>query len=343
MLKVINVESHKKIVSIHSMIRKILIHSYLQLINNNKLTKVVLFSLFAHSLIAVFVIVFNAYIMIENEFKLNSSNEVIRYIVTLFKFEHIGRVTAWLVIFLFFWYFVFSPIGEYIIIHHLDTGEKISKSFSKAFNKFHLIAKYDGMTFIFSIMLFVRISLEAMLYKANNGIVVLLLTIWFLMVAFVTVLLEYSKTIIAVEWLTPFEAMKKSITLSMDHLGITLKLVGISLIFNFRMIFNILFIIWVPFVAILLLKFFGIVGGIGDIVVYLLFFGVFLFLAYINTLIEWYFRIFWYISYEYILWNTEQLEKLWILKPKAGIGGLFHDESLAQQDIDEMKLLETHY
>lgn len=327
------------------MIRKILIHSYLQLINNNKLTKVVLFSLFAHSLIAVFIIVFNSYMMIESEFQLNSSNEVIKYAINLFSFDHIGWVTAWLVIFLFFGYFVFSPIGEYIIIHHLHTEESTNKSLNKWFSNFHHIAKYDGMTFMFSITLFIRILLEAIIYEANSWIVMVLFVIWFLMVGFVTAFLQYTKTIIVVEWLTPFESMKRSIAISMEHLWTTLKLVWISLIFNLRMIFNIIFIIGIPLAAILILQFIWAVWWFGDIIVYILFFWIFLFLAYVNTLIEWYFRIFWYISYEYILGDTEQLEKLWIIRTnkEQWLGWLFGDieEKLSHQDVDEMKLLES--
>lgn len=327
------------------MIRKILIHSYLQLINNNKLTKVVLFSLFAHSLIAVFIIVFNTYMLIEKEFQLNSTNEVIKYAINLFSFDHIGRVSVWLAIFLFFGYFVFSPIGEYIIIHHLHTEESIHKSFSAWFSDFHHIAKYDGMTFMFSVTLFVRFLIESIVYEVNNWIVMVLFVFWFLMVWFVTTLLQYTKTIIVVEWLSPFESMKRSIEISMEHIWVTLKLVGISLIFNLRMIFNILFIIGIPLATIIILQFLWAVWWFGDMIVYMLFFWVFLFLAYVNTLIEWYFRIFRYISYEYILGNVEQLEKLWIIRTnkEQWIWWLFGDseQKISHQDVDEMKLLES--
>lgn len=324
------------------MIRKILIHSYLQLINNSKITKVVLFSLFAHSLIAVFIIVFNAYIYVETEFQLNSSNEVIQYVMNLFAFDNIWRVTLGLAIFLFLWYFVFSPIGEYTIVHYLSTDWKLSNSLKTSFNNFHHIAKYDGMTFMFSIMLFIRFLSEAYLYDINNGIVMVLFVMWFIMVAFVTVFFQYTKTIIVLEDLPVFEAIKKSISVTMDHLWVTLKLVWISLIFNSRMIFNVVFIIWIPLAAIVILQMFGAVGWVTDIVVYILFFWLLFFLAYINTLIEGYFRIFWYISYEYVIGNTEQLEKLGIIKSKDIVmGWLFDGNHGPEHDIDEMKLLET--
>jgi hypothetical protein len=324
------------------MIRKILIHSYLQLINNSKITKVVLFSLFAHSLIAVFVIVFNAYLYAEKQFNLNSSNEVIQYVMNLFEFDNIWRVTLGLGVFLFLWYFVFSPIGEYTIVHYLSTDWKLSNSLKTSFNNFHHIAKYDGMTFMFSIMLFIRFLSEAYLYEVNNGIVMVLFFIWFIMVALVTVFFQYTKTIIVLEGLPVFESIKKSISVTIDHLRVTLKLVWISLIFNLRMIFNVVFIIWIPLAAIVLLQALGAVGWVTDIVVYILFFWLFFFLAYINTLIEGYFRIFWYISYEYIMGNTEQLERLGIIKPKDMLVGWLFDWSHGHEhDIDEMKLLES--
>jgi hypothetical protein len=41
---------------------------------------------------------------------------------------------------------------------------------------------------------------------------------WFIMVAFVTVFFQYTKTIIVLEDLPVFEAIKKSISVTMDHL-----------------------------------------------------------------------------------------------------------------------------
>jgi hypothetical protein len=124
-----------------------------------------------------------------------------------------------------------------------------------------------------------------------------------------------------------------------------LKLVGISLIFGLRMIFNILFIVGIPLSAIVIFQFFWRIWWFGDAVVYILFFWIFLFIAYVNTLIEWYFRIFRYISYEYILGNTEQLEKLWIIRINndQSLGGLFGDDAQQpiHQDVDEMKLLDA--
>ena len=69
------------------MIKKILIHSYLQIINNGRLTKLILFTLFAHSFIFVLTILYNVYFYVENEFTLNTSSEVINYIFNLLNFD----------------------------------------------------------------------------------------------------------------------------------------------------------------------------------------------------------------------------------------------------------------
>lgn len=83
------------------MIKKILIHSYLQIINNGRLTKLILFTLFAHSFIFVLTILYNVYFYVENEFTLNTSSEVINYIFNLLNFDNIG-ITAVIVLIVLF-------------------------------------------------------------------------------------------------------------------------------------------------------------------------------------------------------------------------------------------------
>lgn len=314
------------------MVKKILIHSYLQLINNSKLTALVLFTLFAHSLIFVFILIYNIYFFAENEFHLNTSNEVISYIFNLFSFHNIGWSLIVVGILLFFGYFVFSPIGEYAIVDYLHHNHRISKSLSIWFSHFHHIAKFEGMVIMFSIVVFLNILSKVYIYDINNGVVMVLMTIWFLVVLIVTFLFQYTKTIIIIEQKPVFDAIKDSIALSVENRYMTFKLVLISLIFWLRVLFTIVFIVGIPLAAIILLQLFGIVWVLADIAIYGLFFSLLLFLAYINTLIEWYFRIYRYLAYLTIKGNTDQLVKLWVIK-WAWLGWLFetshsHDDDL---------------
>lgn len=314
------------------MIRKIVIYAYLELINNSKLMTLALSTLFAHSLIAVFLIIYNSYYYAENEFNLHTSNEVISYIFNLLKFDSIGRVIAGLVLFLFIGYFVLSPIGECAIVHFLHYGHKLRKSIGFGFSIFHHIAQFDGMVFIFGFIIFLNLLSKVYIYKMDNPLVLGLMFVWFCMVLFVTFFFQYAKTIIILEWIPVFEAIKKSISLSFDTIWVTSRLVLISLLFNLRIIFNVIFIIWIPLAAIVLLQLFGIVWGLADVVVYILFFWLLLFLAYINTLIEWYFRIYWYLAYLEITGNVEQLTKLWL--HKASLWWLFDEGQDAKDDTE---------
>lgn len=318
------------------MIKKILIHSYLQLVDNWKLAKLTLFTLFSHSLIFVFVIIYNAYFYVENQFHLNTSNEVINYILNLFKFESFGISALLLWIILFFGYFVFAPIGECAIVHYLHHNHKLSKSLSFGFWQFHKIAKYEGMVFMFNFVIFVNLLSKVFIYEMNNGLVLILMFIRLLLVLVVTVFFQYAKTIIILEDVDVFEAIKQSIALSFENFADTLRLVWISMIFNLRLLFNILFIVWIPLVAIILLQMLGLVWVLADAVVYILFFGLVIFLAYINTMIEWYFRIYRYFAYLHVIGNTEQLQKLWVIK--NSMSGLFEEHNL-QNERDELELL----
>ncbi len=320
------------------MIKKILIHSYLQLINNSKLTKLVLFTLFAYSLIFVFVLIYNTYFYAENEFDLNTSNEVISYIFNLFSFENIWWTVIALAIFLFFWYFVFGPIGEYAIVDYLHNNHKISKSLSTWFTNFHHIAKFEWMVFMFGIVVFLNILSKVYIYKINNGLVMSLMVVRLIIVLGVTFLSQYTKVIIIIEKISVFDAVKESIALSVEHWNTTAKLVIISLIFWLRLLFNLIFIVWIPVAAIIILQLFWVVWTLADVAIYLLFFSLLLFLAYINTLIEWYFRIYRYLAYLTIKGDTDKLAKLGVI-PWAGIGWLFEAHHHSSHDEDELKLM----
>ena len=310
------------------MIKKILIHSYHQIINNGRLTKLILFTLFAHSFIFVLTILYNVYFYVENEFTLNTSSEVINYIFNLLNFDNIGITAVIVLIVLFLWYFVIGPIGECAIVHYLHHKHKLSQSLAFGFNNFHHVAKFEGMTFVFNIVMFLNILSKVFIYEMDNSFVLSLMFLWFLMVVFVTFFFQYTKTIILIEEIPVFDAIKKSMRLSVENIWTTVKLVGISLIFSMRLIFNILFIVWIPLAAIFLLQMFNIVGWFADGLVYFIFFSLLLFLAYVNTLIEWYFRVFWYLAYQYIMGNEDQLHKLGLYNSPSG--GLFDDQDLEQ-------------
>ncbi len=317
------------------MIRKILIHSYLQLIKDSKLIALSLSTMFAHSLIFVLIILYNIYFYLENEFNLHTSNQVIAYILELLSFENIGRKLIFVGIILFLWYFVLAPIGEWALVQYLDTDKKksITKAISAWTKSFFAITKYEAMTFAFNIIIFLNILSKVFVYELNNALVLIVLFIWLLFIALVSCMFQFTKTIIILEGLSVMDAIKQSFYLSFEHLGLTLKLVVVTLLFNLRLIFNILFIIGIPVAGIIILQLLGVVGWIADAVVYILFLSVLLFLAYINALMEWYFRIYRYLSYLEITWNTEKLERLWVIKTSAG--WLFDSKH-----IDEMELLE---
>lgn len=164
-----------------------------------------------------------------------------------------------------------------------------------------------------------------------------LMTIWLLIVLAVTFLFQYTKTIIIIEQKPVFDAIKESIGLSIENWYMTIKLVVITLIFWLRVLFTIIFIVGIPLAAIILLQLFGIVGVLADIAIYGLFFSLLLFLAYINTLIEWYFRIYRYLAYLTIKGDTDQLVKLWVIK-WAWLWWLFETQHNSSHD-DDLKLI----
>ena len=169
---------------------------------------------------------------------------------------------------------------------------------------------------------------------ADNPIVLSVMFIWFIMILLVICMLPFVKTIIILEGLPILDAIKKSFYLAFENLGLTLKMSAISLLFNIRLIINILFIIWIPLAGIILFQFIWLgKSGFADATIYILFFAVLLFLAYIDSLVEWYFRIYRYLWYLKVTWDTEKLTQLWVTKWS-------HDWLFEAKHVDDMELLE---
>ncbi|MFA7284944.1 MAG: hypothetical protein WC004_03925 [Candidatus Absconditabacterales bacterium] len=317
------------------MIRKILIHAYLHLVKDSKLITLSLSTMFAHSFIFVLIILYNLYFYLENEFNLHTSNQVIKYVIELLSFEDIGWKLFFITVILFFGYFVLAPIGEGAIVKylHADHKKSITKAISEGTKSFFAITKYEAMTFAFNVIIFLNILSKVFVYELDNILVFSVLGIWLLFIILVTCMFQFTKTIIILEGLPVMDAIKKSFYMSFENLAVTIRLVVITMLFNLRLLFNVIFVIGIPLAGVIILQVFGVVGPIADTVVYILFFSVLLFLAYINTLIEGYFRIYRYLGYLEISGDTERLEKLGVRK--SSNGGLFDT-----QHIDEMKLLE---
>lgn len=133
------------------------------------------------------------------------------------------------------------------------------------------------------------------------------MSIWFLSILFVFIMFQYVKYIIIFEQTNVWEAIKRSINYSIDNPWFTIKSAIANIIINLRLILNLVLIIWLPILVVYLLHTLGWLWSLNHNVIYVLFIVIVVFLAYINSIIDAYFKTYRYQAYLKVSWKGAEL------------------------------------
>ena len=102
-------------------------------------------------------------------------------------------------------------------------------------------------TMTFFNILTVAISVSRMyVMDILNGLTITLIIMWVLFSLIAMILFPYTKFIITLEDKKYFDAMRKSGSLAIHHMGITLKFIVINFILYLRFFINILIVVGIP-------------------------------------------------------------------------------------------------
>ena len=116
----------------------------------------------------------------------------------------------------------------------------------------------------------------------------------------------YARTLIVLEGIAVFDAIKRSVALTFANLALTFQLVIFEVILLLRFVINALLVIGVPLLFIYLAFALNIIQySIVEIIIWVITIVLVLFLAYINSLIETFFLTYWYTAYQKII-NSEE-------------------------------------
>lgn len=290
------------------MIKDILLSSYQKILDDHKLVKLTLATSITHSLIFVVLAIYNTYFFFENKFQFNTSNQVIKYILWLFDIQWaLWKIVA-IGILLFLGYFVLSPIWDSMVISHLDWKTRVRSNIQDGIKYYYKMVEYDTSIALFNFILFFSMFSKLFVYNIANGLVLSVMAIRFFAIVFVFLFLQYTKYIIIFEQVKVGEAIKQSITYSLENITLTTKLVIASVIVNFRLILNLIFMIGVPILLIYILHSVDLLWSLHPNVVYVIFFGIIVFLAYINSLVDAYFKTYRYQAYLKVSWKDATIQ-----------------------------------
>lgn len=196
-------------------------------------------------------------------------------------------------IILFIGYELLPPIGDAAMVYYLEDKKPKDgfRALAKWLYKFFPMFEFNLATSLFKMSFIMLVIVRLVLFGLiDNLLILILMGIWMSIALFVNLLLPYSKLIICLEGEWFFDAMKKSVAISINNLWITGKFVIINFILSIRFFINMLIIVgipvWLIYVGVWLwltnITFLNYLFMI--ILVWLIFF-----VAYIEGLIEWFF------------------------------------------------------
>ena len=285
------------------MFRQILSDSVTVLFQNPKLIRLSFLTLVFYSIVRIYFIVyyFNTFLLYKYESWVQLSDAFI-YVLDKLNNQWILRVVIWVIIVLI-WYLWFHPIGEASVVSALDNPQQSAfRSFVRGSGKFFPMLEYSWLSIPFWVFTFCTVMLRLYLMDIFDNIFITIIVgiRWFL-VLFASVCWSYARIIIALEGCQVFDAIKKSTSLAMNNLGLSVKLMFVELLLMLRFIVIGLLIVGIPVLLIYIAVWLDVIqNSFVETTIRVVAAGLLLVIAYLNCIVEAFFLTYWYQAYRKI-------------------------------------------
>ena len=285
------------------MFRQILSDSVTVLFQNPKLIRLSFLTLVFYSIVRIYFIVyyFNTFLLYKYESWVQLSDAFI-YVLDKLNNQWILRVVIWVIIVLI-WYLWFHPIGEASVVSALDNPQQSAfRSFVRGSGKFFPMLEYSWLSIPFWVFTFCTVMLRLYLMDIFDNIFITIIVgiRWFL-VLFASVCWSYARIIIALEGCQVFDAIKKSTSLAMNNLGLSVKLMFVELLLMLRFIVIGLLIVGIPVLLIYIAVWLDVIqNSFVETTIRVVAASLLLIIAYLNCIVEAFFLTYWYQAYRKI-------------------------------------------
>lgn len=285
------------------MFRQILSDSVTVLFQNPKLIRLSFLTLVFYSIVRIYFIVyyFNTFLLYKYESWVQLSDAFI-YVLDKLNNQWILRAVIWVIIVLI-WYLWFHPIGEASVVSALDNPQQSAfRSFVRGSGKFFPMLEYSWLSIPFWVFTFCTVMLRLYLMDIFDNIFITIIVgiRWFL-VLFASVCWSYARIIIALEGCQVFDAIKKSTSLAMNNLGLSIKLMFVELLLMLRFIVIGLLIVGIPVLLIYIAVWLDVIqNSFVETTIRVVAAGLLLVIAYLNCIVEAFFLTYWYQAYRKI-------------------------------------------
>ena len=285
------------------MFRQILSDSVTVLFQNPKLIRLSFLTLVFYSIVRIYFIVyyFNTFLLYKYESWVQLSDAFI-YVLDKLNNQWILRAVIWVIVVLI-WYLWFHPIGEASVVSALDNPQQSAfRSFVRGSGKFFPMLEYSWLSIPFWVFTFCTVMLRLYLMDIFDNIFITIIVgiRWFL-VLFASVCWSYARIIIALEGCQVFDAIKKSTSLAMNNLWLSVKLMFVELLLMLRFIVIGLLIVGIPVLLIYIAVWLDVIqNSFVETTIRVVAASLLLIIAYLNCIVEAFFLTYWYQAYRKI-------------------------------------------
>ncbi len=276
--------------------------------NNHKFIKLVFYTSFWKLLYTLILLAYNINNLLIYRFdKGLSLMSSLKY----FRVEIVTNHLIWLAILvaliILIWYVFLFPTWMSAAIHFLkDNKNSTWKAMWKWFNDFFTMFELNALALSFWVYTYAITVLRLFtLWVLNNTIAIILVVIWGFTVLFSSIFWQYAKFLIVMENMWVFEAIKKSISITINNIWVTIKWRIMQIVFYFLFFFKAFILASVPMLLIYFLinwwassrGFEWLIRVVGVVAVVLI--------TYIISIIQAFFKKFWFDLYNIIV-NMEE-------------------------------------
>lgn len=284
------------------MFKSILKDAVTTLFQNPKIIRLSFLTLVFHSIGRIYFIVyyFNTFLIYKYESGVALSDALL-YLLDRMNNRNLRWILG-LVLIIALGYLWLHPIWEAAVVSATDNPQQSGfKSFLKGSGKFFPMLEYSWLSIPFGLFTFCTVVLRLYLMEVFDSIFMdIAVGIWALMVVFASICRSYAKIIIALEWGQIFEAIKKSTSLALNNLTLSIQLMFVEVLLLLRFILIGLIIVGIPLGLIYLTVWLDIIQNPGvESAIRILAAILLLALSYINCIVEAFF-----LSYRYKAYKT---------------------------------------
>lgn len=290
---------------IYKMFKTILKNSIDYMKQDHKIIRLTLTTSFFHSLIASLLIILNVNTLFARHYENGLYvGKVAEFFVQKINQNHIINRVIIISILLFLAYSIIYPIGQSALIYYVnDETKSINNALKKGKTDFFAMFEFGIISLLISPTVYrITVLKIAVSGKLHGTTTILILLLWFGAMNIINCLKIYTRYIITIEKKWLYDALLKSISLTMSNLKENFKYMRIQtmLLLNFSL--NILIIYAIP----LLLIYIAIISNLIDNIrikwiVYSIFFVGILFGAYASAIVRAFFVYFWQKIYDNLI------------------------------------------